>query len=141
MHVCLDTGHPAHCEQTLTHLHPSLRPAGGGGSNWGVSSLLLFVDPSSLNSFSLQDRETLLRGEAIVSADPKSGKVVIRVYPLTASTQAQQISDRFDDFRFDKSDFDGTDEPENDRSGDGYSKRGNYSPNQDLGNEQQAGNT
>jgi hypothetical protein len=106
-----------------------------------VSSLLLFVDPSSINSFSLQDRETLLRGEAIVSADPKSGKVVIRVYPLAASTQAQQISDRFDDFRFDKSDYDGSDEPEIDRSGDGYSKRGNYSPNLDLGNEQQAGNT
>lgn len=126
---------------SLTPSYPSLCPLGGGGSNWGVSSLLLFVDPSSINSFSLQDRDTLLRGEAIVSADPKSGKVVIRVYPLTASSLAQQISDRFDDYRFDKFDFDGLDDLENDRSSDGYTKRGSFSPNEDIGNEQQAGNT
>jgi hypothetical protein len=68
---------------------------GEGCATWGVSSLLLFVNANTLSSFSPRDRDSLLRGEAIIDEDHLTGNVVIRVLPKSRDDdESSECSDR-----------------------------------------------
>ena len=91
MYFLLDTLlQPHFCSQLS-----SLINLGEGCATWGVSSLLLFVNASTLSSFSPRDRESLLRGEAIIDEDHLTGNVVIRVLPKSRDDdESSECSDR-----------------------------------------------
>ena len=68
---------------------------GEGCATWGVSSLLLFVSANTLSSYSPRDRESLLRGEAIIEEDHLTGNIVIRVLPKSRDDdESSECSDR-----------------------------------------------
>ena len=68
---------------------------GEGCATWGVSSLLLFVSANTLSSYSPRDRESLLRGEAIIEEDHLTGNIVIRVMPKSRDDdESSECSDR-----------------------------------------------
>lgn len=72
-----------------------LNDIGEGCATWGVSSLLLFVNANTLSSFSPRDRDSLLRGEAIIDEDHLTGNVVIRVLPKSRDDdESSECSDR-----------------------------------------------
>jgi hypothetical protein len=72
-----------------------LNNLGEGCATWGVSSLLLFVNANTLSSFSPRDRDSLLRGEAIIDEDHLTGNVVIRVLPKSRDDdESSECSDR-----------------------------------------------
>jgi hypothetical protein len=76
-------------------LFTSLHYLGEGCATWGVSSLLLFVNANTLSSFSPRDRDSLLRGEAIIDEDHLTGNVVIRVLPKSRDDdESSECSDR-----------------------------------------------
>ena len=73
----------------------SLFNVGEGCTTWGVTSLLLFVSANTLSSYSPRDRESLLRGEAIIEEDHLTGNIVIRVMPKSRDDdESSECSDR-----------------------------------------------
>lgn len=79
----------------LSSLFFVLYNIGEGCATWGVSSLLLFVNANTLSSFSPRDRDSLLRGEAIIDEDHLTGNVVIRVLPKSRDDdESSECSDR-----------------------------------------------
>lgn len=85
-----------------------------GGTTWGVNCLLLFVDSiSTSSSLSTSEKMTLNRGEPLVTSDPQTGRIVIRVsiksYTKERSSgrdsSGRECSPEIETFRFDASDF------------------------------------